>query len=319
MTAMAATAPMSGRIRGYYAPVDRVSGYPTLFDPAVLGRFDLDAPPAGWTDLGWIHNFRRTSETKVMALEGGAPLATRGQTRKAAGAEVALEFESWGKLQMGLSAGSQHMNLLAVASGAAAKASGGAAQDAIPLESGSTAASLAVTDASGFAEGDVVAVDADYAGEVGYIGAGVSAAWLQSSDQVNNDAHYLRRVTYNVARVTKIDGNALTLASPLPAGVPASEMKVAKVLGFVDREGGSFFHEWSALFVMDGVQGDRVLYHYPRLQTASGAAEASSPVLDAMQIFRLAARFRALPVRDANDGEQALCFRSYLPAAMRQV
>lgn len=88
-------------------------------------------------------------------------------------------------------------------------------------------------------------------------------------------------------------------------------------MGFLDREGGSFFHEWSALFVVDGVQGDRVLYHYPRLQIAEGAAEEAVPLTGAMTMWRLAARFRALPVVDATDGEQALCFRSYLPA-MRQ-
>ena len=36
-----------------------------------------------------------------------------------------LEFESWGKLQLALAAGSQQMNLLRTASGAAANGSGG--------------------------------------------------------------------------------------------------------------------------------------------------------------------------------------------------
>jgi len=33
----------------------------------------------------------------------------------------------------------------------------------------------------------------------------------------------------------------------------------------------------------------------------------------------LAGAFRALPVKDANDGATVLCFRSYLPGAMRAV
>ena len=34
------------------------------------------------------------------------------------------------------------------------------------------------------------------------------------------------------------------------------------------------FQEWSGLFVMDGEQGDRVIYHYPQgLQAMQGAAE----------------------------------------------
>jgi hypothetical protein len=50
-------------------------------------------------------------------------------------------------------------------------------------------------------------------------------------------------------------------------------MKLSAVTGFCDREGSSFFQEWSALFVGVGQQGERILWHYPRLQL-SGIAEA---------------------------------------------
>jgi hypothetical protein len=33
----------------------------------------------------------------------------------------------------------------------------------------------------------------------------------------------------------------------------------------------------------------------------------------------LVGAFRALPVKDANDGEMVVCFRSYLPGPMRAV
>lgn len=303
--AIPGTAPASERVRAFYAPVQRDNGTPTPFDPATQGRFSLDAPPAGWIDLGWVHDFKRVSETKVETLQSGAPLLVRGQTRKQAGAEVSLSFDTWGKLQMGVSGGAQAMNLLPAA-------------NAVSLSSGSTASSLVVADASGFATGDLVAVDADYAGQTGYVGAGASGAYVKSADAVANDPQYLRRITYNIGRVVNISANTLTLASPLLAGAPDTTMKAAKIAGFLDREGGSFFHEWSALFVVDGVQGDRVLYHYPRLQIAEGAAEEAIPLTSPLTMWRLVARFRALPVVDANDGEQALCFRSYLPAAMRQ-
>jgi len=38
-----------------------------------------------------------------------------------------------------------------------------------------------------------------------------------------------------------------------------------------------------------------------------------------LEKVKLAGAFRALPVKDANDGETVLCFRSYLPGAMRAV
>jgi hypothetical protein len=97
-------------------------------------------------------------------------------------------------------------------------------------------------------------------------------------------------------------------------------MQVSPLVGFVDREGVGFFQEWSGLFVLDGEQGDRVIYHYPRLQAMQGSAETVEALSVApLERVKLAGAFRALPVRDANDGETVLCFRSYLPGAMRAV
>jgi hypothetical protein len=96
-------------------------------------------------------------------------------------------------------------------------------------------------------------------------------------------------------------------------------MQVSQLAGFCDREGASFFQEWSALFVLEGAQGDRILYHYPRLQAMQGSTEVAEALAAPLETIRLAAAFRALPVRDPNDGETALCFRSYLPAPLRSV
>jgi hypothetical protein len=102
-------------------------------------------------------------------------------------------------------------------------------------------------------------------------------------------------------------------------------MQVSRVVGFCDREGGSYFQEWSALFCLEGEQGDRIVYHYPRLQATNGAAEKSEGLVGVQATagplarVRLAGTFRALPVKDANDGEMVVCFRSYLPGAMRAV
>jgi hypothetical protein len=91
-------------------------------------------------------------------------------------------------------------------------------------------------------------------------------------------------------------------------------MKVSGVVGFCDREGSSFFQEWSALFVAEGRQGERVLWFYPRLQTMSGIAEAQSSAVGGYETVRLAASYRALPVKDPVDGETVVCFRSYVAA-----
>lgn len=315
-----AVAPVTRRVRAYFAPVNRAVGAPTPFDASQTGTFALDAPPVPWIDLGWCTGFARKSATKVEALRTGAPAVVQTQVRSEIEATVSLEFESWGKLQMALAAGSQQMNLLAAATGAAANGSGGVAAAAIPLAAGSTAASLNVGAASAsFNVGDLVAVDLDYTGQVGFVGSGVSGAYVASSAAVNSDINYVRRISLNVGRVTAIANGALQLGAALPAGAPTAGMQVSRLVGFVDREGGSWFQEWSALFVMEGEQGDRVIYHYPRLQPMQSAAESAEVLAGTLEQVRLTGAFRALPVKDANDGETVVCFRSYLPAAMRSV
>jgi len=206
------------------------------------------------------------------------------------------------------------MNVLRVQSGAAANGSSGAAIAAVALTAGSsitsaTALDVGATSAAGFVVGDVVAVDVDYTGQVGFVGSGVSGGYVKSAASIGGDVDYVRRITLNVARVTGIT-----------AGVPSTGMQVSRVAGFCDREGGSFFQEWSALFCLEGEQGDLVVFHYPRLQATAGAAETRDGLAGKqLERMRLAGSFRALPVQDANDGEMVVCFRSYLPAAMRAI
>jgi hypothetical protein len=325
VTPVASVAPVARRVRAYFAPVNRAAGTPTLFDAAQSGRFNLDSPPAPWVDLGWISAFVRKSGTKVDPLRTGAPASTAAQVRSEIEATVAFQFEVWGKLQMTLASGSQQTNLLTTAIDAAPNGSGGVAAAPVPLLTGtgpaSTASSLNVglTAAAGFAVGSLVAIDVDYTGQLGYVGTGVSAAYVQSAAAVGSDVNFVRRITLNVGVVASIASGVLELASPLPAGVPTVGMQVSALAGFCDREGASFFQEWSALFAIEGAQGDRVLYHYPRLQAMQGSAEVEHAWTAPLQSIHPSGAFRALPVKDANDGETVLCFRSYLPAALRTI
>jgi hypothetical protein len=307
--------PVVDRVRAYFAPINRQAHQPTLFDPAQSGAFALDAPPAPWVDLGWIADFARRCGTKIEPIRSGAPATTQWQARTEIEATVSFGFDSWSKLQLALAAGAQQMNLLKPASGATAEGSGGAAVAAVALAAGSTATVLqmAASDAASFSVGELIAVDIDYTGQTGFVGSGVSGAYVKSA---LTDVDYIRRVTLNVARIAAIgtgsSAGAITLEWPLIAGVPTSSMKVSSLVGYCDREGSSFFQEWSALFVAEGRQGERVLWFYPRLQTMSGIAEAQSPAVGGYETVRLAASYRALPVKDPVDGETVVCFRSYV-------
>jgi hypothetical protein len=316
-TWFSAPAPVARRVRAYFAPVNRAAQLPVLFDPSQQGQFALDAPPAPWISLGWIQDFLRKPASKSAPLLTGIPASPLEQVRETLQAEVSLQFLSWTKLTMALATGSQHMNVLAPATGASAAADGAQAATAATVQSGSTSTSvaLAVPDAAKFAAGSIIALDVDYTGQTGYVGAPVAGAYVR---QALTDVDYVRRVTFNVALVAAVGTSALTLAEPLPGGAPAAGAKLQAVTGFVDREGGSFYQEWSALFVMQGSQGERIFFYYPRLQSAAGAEEAVSGLSGKQQNGQsrvsLKAQFLALPVTDPLDGERVVCYRSFIPA-----
>ncbi len=313
-----APAPVTRRVRAYFAPVNRAAQMPVLFDPSEQGRFNLDAPPAPWISLGWIQGFSRQPSSKSTALLTGIPASPLEQVRETLQAQVSLQFLSWTKLTMALATGSQHMNLLVPAAGAAPAADGAQAAPAVVPQTGSTSTSilLSSTDAAKFSPGSIVALDVDYTGQTGFVGSPVAGAYVR---QALTDVDYIRRITFNVAPVSQMVSTGLTLAEPLPGGAPAVGSKLQAVTGFVDREGGSFYQEWSALFLMQGSQNERIFFHYPRLQPVSSAEEAISALSgknqDGQSRVLLKGQFLALPVVDPLDGEKVVCYRSFLPAA----
>jgi hypothetical protein len=205
--------------------------------------------------------------------------------------------------------------------GNSAGPTGGASNAGATLLDGSTKRQLllASEDLKAFAAGDLVAVDLDYNGETGFLGTGIAAVYVPENEGVFRSQDFLRRVTLNVARVQQKTATALELASPLVGGDPAANAGVQKVVAFVDREGGSFFHEWSALFVMPEDSGGRICFYYPRLQVMCGAAESDREISAPIVGRTLKAAFRAMAMRDPVDGEMAVCWRTYFPAGTAAV
>jgi hypothetical protein len=296
------------RVRGYFAPVNRITATPTAFDPTTAAAFDPDTPPAPWMDLGWIDGFTRASETKLQVVESGAPGTVLLQGRQSIGATVSMSFERWSKLTMALACGAQQTNVLKA----------GANPVAITAAS-STATFLSTPSGAGTIQAaDMIAVDMDYTGQTGYVGAGASAAYLATAI-TRGDLHWIRRMTLNVGRVTAVTATGLQLAEPLLAGVPAQGMQAQSIVALQDREGGTFFQEWSGLFCMQGEQGDALFFYYPRLQAMAGPAEVAVTITAPLSQVLLNGRFVALPVLDPMDGSQACCYRTYLPCANAQV
>jgi hypothetical protein len=309
--------------RAFFAPVERLAGTPTIFDPSMNSNWRNSTPVAPWIDLGWISGLKRTSESTIGEASTGAPETVRLQVRRTLSAVVSFQFMTWSKLSMALATSSQHMNLLTPAISSAPVGSGGKALSSMGIQPGSSAMELYIASSASLRlqAGSLVVVDEDYTAQTGFIGAGISAAYVNSANSVARDTDYIRRVSFNIGRIVAVSGDGgLQLANPLPAGTPTSSMKVQQLNGFVDREGGSFFHEWSALFVVEGLQGETLFYHYPRLQTCQGAAEVNTPLSSSsLMVTQLDARFRAFPVTDGNDGEQILCYRSFIPGRVNHV
>jgi len=338
----AAMMPVTRRMRAYFAPVNRATETPTIFDPGKYGMFALDEPPAPWIDLGGIDKFQRFCATVVEPLRAGLEGAAAGQFHGPMDVRVEFEFKEWGKLQMALASGAEHMNVLASDPNANAQPSGGTPVAGVALLAGSSAGEIVVGAGAvdGFVVGDLIAVDADYQQQTGYVGTGIAAAYVSNPADVNQDANYIRRVTFNVGRVAEKTATSLVLAQPLLGGAPAAGASAQKVMAFVDREGGAFFQEWSGLFVAEEESGGRVCFFYPRLSpttsvqtsirlnlnttTQTGSTrvfqrEEDVEAVGGIGSLALRAAFLALPYTDENDGQTVVCYRSYFPAVMAGV
>lgn len=317
----AAMVPIMRQVRAYFAPVDRETGQPAIFDPGKHGAFQLATPPSPWLDLGWIDNFQRFCGTDTQALRAGKRGAPVSQFRAVLNAHIEFDFREWGKLQMALAGGSEHMNVLASDPTADAKPSGGTALSPLAVLSGSNALEIFIGAGSVdvFEIGDLVAVDEDYQQQTGYVGSGIAAAYVKDPLDVNQDPDYTRRVTFNIGRIAEKTATSLLLAQPLLGGDPPNGANVQKVVAFVDREGGSFFQEWSGLFIAEDESGGRVCFYYPKLspqQNGHFNREEAVEIAKPVAALALRASFLALPHTDPNDSETVACYRSYFPAEM---
>lgn len=320
----AAMVPITRGMRAYFAPIDRQTRGPAIFDPGQHGAFLLDAPPAPWIDLGWIDSFQRSCGTKVEVMRAGVQGLSVGQYRGQIDVHVEFEFREWGKLQMALASGSEHMNVLASEPYGDAMPSGGTPTAAVGTMPSSTAREIVlgpgVVDA--FDIGDIVAVDCDYVQQTGYVGSGIAAAFVKDPADVRGDKDYIRRITFNLGRVAQKTTNSLLLAQALPGGDPPASAGIQKVVAFLDREGGSFFQEWSALFIAAEDSGGRICFYYPRLGPATGRnangienkRETINEIDKPIMSVKLHASFVAFGRTDENDGQTVVCYRSYFPA-----
>ena len=294
---------MTRRVRAYFAPVNRATGQPTIFDAAQSGRFLAGCSACAVGGPGVVHRLWRKTGKVVSALRAGAPAVVQSQVRTEIEATVQLEFQSWGKLQLALASGSQQMNLLVTAGGAAQTEVGARAQAAVPLCGGgaSTATTLNVgaTAACGVYGGRSGGGGCGLWRTDGFVGSGVSGGWVRAAADVGGDVNYIRRVTLNVGRVISIAGGVLQLGAAFAGGSSDGGYAGEPADGFVRSRGGKFFpgvvgtvlHGWraggSGAVSLSAAAGDAV---FGRDRRGAGGTGWSG--------WEAERGFRALPVKD---------------------
>lgn len=266
--------PLAEAVRAYVVPIDRNTGASVAYDPSAQGEFDLDLPPVPFFDLGWVESFQRTSATRYETLRTGPQSTLTAQYRAQFDAGVEFDLPNWGKLQMALAGGGQQINVLATSTSSAVRSSGGTPIPAAYVQDEGARYELPLlADAlTNFRIGDLVAVDWDYQGQAGYIGSGAPGAYLATGLDPASHVDLIWRVTFNVSRVSNMTESSLVMGEPLLSG-PQVGMGVQKIAALLDREGGSYFQEWAALFVVVGGTGGRACFYYPRLQAAASTSE----------------------------------------------
>lgn len=265
---------------------------PTIFDLQTALPVNTNAPPAGWTDLGWIKNFKITPQSKVGQVRSGYRGAVRAQYRGEAGEMVDFEFYECARMQFKIAAGNIPFNLLAnptpstigPMSGTGAQAVAVGASGYQAAGAGTTAGSPTVFVAAGsgslFPAGSYIVCDDDYVpntpGIIGDVGAPAFPNQIV-------DVNYIRRTSDYVARVLQVKANAvagqdgLVLDQPFIGGgssgqlsttpdtAPDASAKVQKIIGWAVREGATYITQWSSLFVLDSVDAAQIALYYPHI------------------------------------------------------
>ena len=314
--------PVARQTRAYFAPVNRVSGATAVFDPSQNSGFQLDAPAAPWIDLGWIENFQRTSTSQIEALASGAAGAVAAQARQALGARIDFEFRDWGKLQMALSGGAEHMNVLATDPSASPVGSGGIPLTAVPLLAGSTAVELVVGAGAvaGFQPGGLRGMRCRLRagswvcgyGDRGRVcrGSGRCAARRQLCAAGDVQC---RASCAGYGHVIVADtGIAWRSASSGGGGAAGCRFRrprwrsvSATVVGTVCGRGRVRRTRVFLLSDFESVHGEGGM----------GAGDSGRDSKNQSRSWALQASFTALPTVDINDGAVVLCYRSYFPGS----
>jgi hypothetical protein len=309
---------------------------PTILDLQTQGPFNTNAPPTGWTDCGWIKNFKLTPASKIGQVRSGYRGAVRAQYRGEVGESFEFSFREAARMQFKIAVGNTPFNLLSgsVASTLGPLSASGAPKTAMVSYVPGPPAVLTVANAVtiGVSAGSYIVADLDYTA-ASFPGQGnppygiVGAAGDPIQPNAVTDIDYIRKTSDFVARVVSTQGTTiLNLDQPFvgggsgtPVGItaPAAGSNVQAISGWAVREGATFITEWSGLFVMDTIDAAQIAIYYPHVSIAQfkdiqawaienvGTTDETGYDLDCMM--------NALAFDDPLDGETVVGYKAFYP------
>jgi hypothetical protein len=334
---------------------------PAVVDLQFQGPFNLSSPPAGWYDLGWIKDFKMTPGSKIGQIKSGYRGATRQQVRGEIGEQFEFKFREFTRMAYKISTGSEIFNLLKtnqVQTTGPLNASGfiNASFNAVPLGAsgyqvtgGSMTGTYAgqptlfvpTTSGSLFAVNDLLVCDVDYDKvSTGFIGSNGIPVYVNNAPQ---DVDFIRKTSDFVGRIIAVvpsapgvagSQDALVLSQPIVGGGssgtslvgptgPVQSAKIQKIDGWTSREGGTFITEWSALFIMDTVDGDQLVQYYPHVSISQFKDVANWAITNIgttdLTGYELDCTMEALAYDDPVDGETVVCYRAFYPGSGQDI
>jgi hypothetical protein len=297
-----------------------------MLDLNTQGPFNTNNPPTGWTDCGWIKDFKLTPGSKIGKVRSGYRGAIRTEYRGEVGETFEFKFREAARMQWKIATGSNPFNLLkgATPSTAGPLSASGAAKTAV-VSYNASAPSLTVASAAaiGVSGGSYIVADDDYnpatSGLVGSIGVPIQPGQV-------TDVDYLRRVSDWVARVTAVNANVLTLDQPFVGGgsgnptaatAPTNTAFVQAISGWAAREGGTFISEWSGLFIMDTIDAAQIAVYYPHVAISQFRDIAAWTIENQGTTdqtgYEIDAIMEALAFDDPLDGETVVGYKAFYP------
>lgn len=323
--------------RAFFAPYNAALGSsvantsvgPTMLDLQTGGPFNTYSPPAGFTDLGWIKDFKITPASKIGQVRSGYRGAVRAQYRGQVGESFEFKFREASRMAFKIATGTNPINLLdgSTATTAGPLSASGAPKTAMVSYSAATP-SITVTSAAAISAsaGDFIVADIDYTlGTYGLIGE----AGVPVFPNAVTDVDYIRKTSDFVARIIAVNGNVLTLNAPFvgggggttavpantPQGTPPAGSNVQLISGWAAREGGTFITEWSGLFILDTIDQAQIALYYPHVsinQFRDVAAWAIENVgTTDLTGYELDCVMEALAFDDPLDGETVVGYTAY--------